>query len=99
LYVTEFPSASVDHGAGVPVAFAPSVGGINNNVTISGTHAESSAFGTNTRLVRLHTDTICYVKFGTAPVAVTVTDARMAANQTEYFAVQPGGGMKVSVVA
>lgn len=80
----------------MPVAFAPAI--VNNNVTV-GAEAKSAAFGINTKLVRLHTDTVCFIKFGTAPTAVTATDARMAANQTEYFAVQPGGGMKVSVVA
>lgn len=78
------------------MAFTPAIA--NNNVTIGGA-AQSNAFATNTRLVRLHADTICYVKFGTNPTAVTATDARLAANQTEYFAVQPGDGMKLSVVA
>lgn len=96
LYVTEFPSAATDHGASVPVAFTPAI--VNNNVAI-GAEAKSAAFNVNTKLVRLHADTVCFVKFGTAPTAVTVTDARMAANQTEYFAVQPGNGMKLSVVA
>lgn len=96
LYVTEFPSGGRDHGASVPVAFAPAIQ--NNNVAI-GAEAKSAVFATNTRLVRLHTDTICFVKFGTAPTAVTATDARMAANQTEYFFVTPGSGMKLSVVA
>ncbi len=62
------------------------------------THTESSAFNAKTRIVRLHTDTVCFVQFGTAPVAVTATDARMAANQTEYHGVPVGQSFKVSAV-
>jgi len=62
------------------------------------THAESSAFNTKTRFVRLHTDSICSFVFGTAPVAVT-TDSRMAAGQTEYHAVPVNQTFKVSAVA
>lgn len=80
----------------MPVAYAPAIQ--NNNVTIGGA-TQSAVFAPNTTLVRLHADTVCFVKFGTNPTAVTATDARMAANQTEYFYVTAGGGMKLSVVA
>lgn len=59
----------------------------------------SAAFNAQTRFVRLHTDTVCFILFGTAPVAVTATNGRMAANQTEYHAVPQTGTYKVSVVA
>jgi len=68
-------------------------------VAISASSAASAAFGTSTYLVRLHTDAICSIAFGTAagstPTA-TAANARMAANQTEYFAVVPG--QKVAVI-
>lgn len=57
----------------------------------------SSAFAVGTRVVRLHTDAICSILFGTAPTATTA-NARMAANQTEFFGVQPGANLKVSVI-
>lgn len=95
LYVTEFPSAAVDQGRAMPVAFAGTE--VTQIVTISGASTPTIAFAETTRLVRLHTDSICSIKFGTNPTASTST-ARMAANQTEYFAVQPGGGMKVAVI-
>jgi len=59
---------------------------------------QSVAFAGTTRFVRLHTDSICSVLFGTAPVAA-VTNSRMAANQTEFFGVQAGASLKVSVIA
>jgi hypothetical protein len=61
----------------------------SQTVTYS-TSTASVAFGAGTYLVRLHTDSICSYQFGlTSPTATTSTP-RMAANQTEYFAVQPG---------
>ena len=66
-------------------------------VSMSGTHAESSAFNVKTDFVRLHTDAICSVEFGTAPVATTAK-MRMAANQTEYFGVTPGLSFMVSAI-
>ncbi len=62
------------------------------------THAESSTFNAKTRLVRLHTDSICSFVFGTAPSATT-SDSRMAAGQTEYHGVRLGQSLKVSAVA
>ena len=58
---------------------------------------QSVAFAGSTRVVRLHTDSICSVLFGTNPTATTA-NARMAANQTEFFGVQPGANLKVSVI-
>lgn len=58
-------------------------------ITISGSSASSAAFGKQTFLVRIHTDAICSIKIGTS-VTATASNKRMVANQTEYFAVQPG---------
>lgn len=61
-----------------------------------GTVASSNAFNAATRVVRVHADAICSIKFGADPMATTA-DARMAAGQTEYFGVNPSD--KVSVVS
>jgi|SRR5271166_972738 len=66
-------------------------------VSIGGSSTPSLAFNAKTRFVRLHTDAICSIEFGTAPTATT-SMARMAANQTEYFAVPEGGAYKVAVI-
>jgi hypothetical protein len=49
-------------------------------------------------MVRIHTDAICSISFGTAPTA-TATNRRLAANQTEYFGVPLGGSYKVAVIS
>lgn len=95
LYVSEYPGTGYDHGGGVAVANTPAI--TTQVVVNTGATTQSAAFNANTRLVRLETDSICSFKFGTNPTATTA-DPRMAANQTEYFAIQPGGGMKVAVI-
>ena len=71
------------------------------HVAIGASSVQSNAFNAQTRLVRLHTDAICSVEFGTNPTA-TATTARMAANQTEYKGVpinDPSGNtFKVAVI-
>jgi hypothetical protein len=83
LYVTEYAE---------PSQFAPTLGpepGSNQVVNYAGGTTQSTAFKTNTTLVRLHTDSVCSVRFGLNPTATT-SDARLAAGQTEYFKVLPG---------
>ena len=97
LYISEFTSTSVDHGRGGSAAYQPA--SFEQTITpIDGTPRQSSAFNAVTRMVRLHTDAICSIKFGTNPTAAT-TNARMAAGQTEYFQVPETGTYKVSVIA
>lgn len=62
-----------------------------------GAEADSAAFNAQTKFVRIHVDAICSIQFGTAPTATTST-MRLAANQTEYFAVPLGANYKVSVI-
>jgi len=90
LYISEYPQNAVD----VPTLVQePST--VSQAVTFT-TSTQSAAFRSDTRMVRLHTDTNCFIKFGTNPTATTASDARMAANQTEYFKVNPG--FKVAAV-
>lgn len=95
LYVTEF--ADVGHLSGViPVGLEPA--NTTQAIAIGGTTTASAAFANNTNMVRIHTDAICSISFGTAPIA-TATTRRMAANQTEYFAVPLGAAYKVAVIS
>lgn len=57
----------------------------------------SAPFNALTRIVRLHCDAVCSVKFGIAPTAAA-TNQRMAANQTEYKGVPEGRAFKVAVI-
>jgi len=52
--------------------------------------AASAAFNAKTNFIRVHVDSICSYRVSTAGTAATTSYSRMAANQTEYFAVQPG---------
>lgn len=62
---------------------------------ISFTSAESSAaFNDSTRIVRLVSDTQCYIVFGAAPTA-TANSMLLPALGVEYFGVNPGD--KISV--
>lgn len=92
LYITEFADIGAIKGP-TPIADTPA--NTVQKVTIGGSSTQSSAFASNTRLVRLHTDAICSVLFGSNPTA-TASHSRMSADTTEYFAVTPGH--KVAVI-
>ena len=66
-------------------------------VVNTGASAQSAAFTSTTKLVRVHTDSVCSIAFGTNPTATTAMK-RMAANTTEYFGVPPGLSWKIAVV-
>lgn len=71
----------------------------NKVVAISGTSAQSAAFGANTTVVRLATTTDCWVLFGSNPTAVAATNAGgsfMGAGSVEYWRVDPA--TKVAVI-
>lgn len=69
---------------------------VNQKVDFTAGTTQSNAFRTDTKMVRLHSEVICSIKFGTNPTAA-ITDARMVAGQTEYFKISPG--YKVAVIA
>jgi hypothetical protein len=85
LYITEYQDILRINGV-VQVPVEPAIA--EQKVTFT-TTTQSSAFNASTRYVRIHTDAICSIKFGLNPTAV-VTEKRMAADSTEYFAVSTG---------
>jgi len=100
LYVTEFKVLNpTPRSWGVqqffPYAAQPPVA--EQTVAIGGTSMASNAFNAATAYVRLHTDAICSIEFGATPTAAATT-ARMAAGQTEYYAVPLGQAFKVAVI-
>ena len=96
LYITEFADEGRDaNGNLAPVAMMPPIA--QQAITFT-TSTQSAVLNAQTRLVRLHTDSICSVRAAVNPTAVT-TDARLAANQTEYFAVPAGSGLKIAAIA
>lgn len=90
LYVSEFGELAI--GRAQAMALPPLRTQI---VDYSGTSAKTTqAFGENTRMIRVHTDSICSIAVGPqATITATTTDQRMAADQTEYYGVSPGQGI------
>lgn len=98
LYVTEFARQGRDLAGYLNQNGAPEQPPVaEQTVAIGASSAASNAFNASTAIVRLHTDAICSVEFGASPTA-SATKMRMAAGQTEYFAVTPGSGFKVAVI-
>lgn len=97
LYITEYASISVGQAGRVqqhpdepPLA--------DNRIAITGGSTVSPVFNAQTRTVRIHTDTVCSIAVGVNPVA-SISNQRLAANQTEYKGVPLGGGCQVAVIA
>jgi hypothetical protein len=101
LYITEYGKlgqvALEGFGPSGPTQAAMEPALTNQAVSISGTSASSSAFQANTMLVRLQTDTACWIVFGTGPTA-TASNTPLAANAPEYFCVPLGGTYKVAAI-
>lgn len=95
LYIREYVKLAVDDmGKTVQAGQEPAVA--SQVVTISGSSAQSVAFNTRTKFVRLHTDVICSVEFEVNPTATT-SSPRMAADDTWFPGVR--GGDKVAVIS
>ena len=93
LYITEYSGTARQH---TQIAMTPAVA--HQKLTI-GSETDSAAFNANTRFIRVHADTVCSILIENVETAPTATTSmtRMAADQTEYFGVIPGG--KLSVIA
>lgn len=96
LYIEEFGELMVVSHDALAVGRQPSLA--TQKIAIAGGSTQSATFNKKTRFVRLEADAICSYLFGDAPVA-TAANARLAANATEYFGVEPGGNMMVANIA
>jgi hypothetical protein len=91
VFLTEHTSAGRYGGGVIPVADTGQwLENANSPINVTGVAANSAPFGPNTSLIRIHTDTVCSVWVTTAGTSATTNNARMAANQTEYWYVHPG---------
>lgn len=96
LYITEFDRQGRDIDSyPSPVAAWPPVA--QQAITISSTSAQSAALNAQTTLVRLHTDTACWIEVGSNPTA-TNAKMKMPADSTEYFSVRPGSTVKIAAI-
>ena len=98
LYVTEFDDAGQTVRGMAQVAQENANTVDQTPVVIGAGSLQSAAFASTTVLVRLETDSICSVRFGTNPTATT-NNRRMQAGDTEYFGVPKGQSYKVAVIA
>jgi hypothetical protein len=95
LYVTEYTSVARDANGVIQVPKEPET--LTQTLANAGGNVVSAAFQPSTKMVRLHTDSICSVLFGSNPTATTA-NRRLAANQTEYVDVATVPQMKVAVI-
>lgn len=95
VYISEYSKIASDgSGTRLPAGKEPSIVE-QTPVAIGAASVQSAAFDEETRFIRIHTDAICSIAFGSNPTA-TSNSKRLAANQTEFFGVKPGD--KVAVI-
>jgi len=95
LYISEYADLASGVGSGGTAQIVSESAVATQVVDFSGGVVSSNAFNARTRIIRIHTDAICSVRFDGS--ASTTSHMRMVADQTEYFGVQPGS--KLSVIA
>ena len=95
LYITEYQRMPLDSvGRIAQCGLEPALA--TQTVAIGASSAQSSAFSAQTTFIRVCSDAICSVAFGSSPTATTST-TRIAANSAEYFGVMPAH--KIAVIA
>lgn len=94
LYITEYENICRDD-SGLPAQIATEPAIANQTVSIGGTSAQSAAFNTETKFVRLYADVACCVSFGANPTSTNAKTA-LPVGSPEYFGVTPGH--KVAVI-
>jgi len=93
-YISEYAVMPQQTGVLLQVGKEPSI--TDYVVDYTSAHAESAAFNAKTNFIRVHVDSIASFKISTAGTAATTSNARLAANQTEFFGVTPGD--KISLI-
>lgn len=96
LYLTELNA--IGGGGNHPISGAQWPAVFEQVVNITGSSVQSAVVHPNTTLLRINVDAPCSIAIGTNPTATTV-NARLAANQTEYFSIPPNSSYMVAVVS
>lgn len=87
LSITEYGGLVKTSGGIEPVAKEPALA--RQNISY-GASAASAAFGSNTKLVRLCSDSLGFLNFDTTAPTADGGDTRLPANAIEYISVNPG---------
>jgi hypothetical protein len=85
--VTEF---SLFAPGGVQVAKMPPLV-TPQNITVTGTSAQSAALSSDTKMIRAWCDTQSAIEIGTNPTASVTVSTPLSAGLAEYFNVDPAG--------
>lgn len=85
--VTQFSAIGVVSNGSLMCPQSPFIA--SEDISASTVSAQSAAFDSQTRFVRVVSDANVRVRFGANPTA-TATDMPVRADQPEYFAVSPG---------
>lgn len=97
--IAEFSKLFVDPGGSGPGQIAQTPAIAYQSFAITASSTVSAPFNAATKMIRVHTDVIASVDIRGAPVAVVAAGSpatmRFAANQTEYFGVNPGDSLAV----
>ncbi len=96
LYISEYQQVARGQSSTDQIQIVAEPPLVEQTVAITGSSAQSNAFGANTHYIRIHTDVICSVLVGAAPVA-TAANKRLPADWTDYFGVTPGA--KIAVIS
>lgn len=95
LYISEYANGAASDGQLSNFLMEPAIA--EQTVAIAAGSAQSAAFNPTTRFVRLRTDAICSVRFGTNPTA-TAANARMPVGSEVVMGVPQGLTYKVAVI-
>lgn len=99
LYITEVAFLAADlFGNVIAAPQMPPV--MEQIVTISSISTASSAFQPSTRFLQVHTDSVCFLAFGTKPSSspvATTSNQRLGSGETRFYGVN--SGYKLSVIS
>lgn len=97
LTIVEFTNSGADsRGNQVQAAELPPV--TVQNISSSSSSAQSAVLNDSTALIRVSSDTDCYIVVDANPTATAATGVPLAAGTAEYFTVRRGAGHKVAVI-
>lgn len=96
-YVTEYKEMAKVQGSKEDMAAPQEPEITTQKLDFTAGAAASLAFNEQTRIIRVHPDSICSFLVSTAGTAATISNKRITAGATEYFGVNPGD--KLSAIA